>query len=458
MTGQGQDRSVNPDSNIAPPPAESLPPVEDLPGPARPLGWRTGPRLDGLWRNHDFVRFWAAERVSQLGSQVIALALPRGAALTLAATPFDVGLLAAVGTAPSLVVGLFAGAWVDRLRRRPILIVADLARAALLLTIPLAAVVERLAMSQLYGVALVVGTMNVLASAAYSSYLPTLVRREALVEGNSKLEVSGSTAQVAGPGAAGALIGAFGGAAAIVIDAASLLLSAALLSRIGGVEPAPASAPATERRVWSEIGEGLRAVARQPILRSLALSAATTEFFAHVFFAVYVLYFIRALGLTPAAIGLVFAIGGVGALVGALVAGPARRRLGQGPAIVWGQLLFGLSGLVIPLAALAPAIALEMVIASEFFQWLTIMGVNGNGMGLRQALTPDRMRGRVNATFRFLVGGSQPLGSLLGGVLGGLIGLQLTLVVGEIGMLLAIGWLLRSPLPRLREAPETADG
>jgi MFS family permease len=193
-------------------------------------------------------------------------------------------------------------------------------------------------------------------------------------------------------------------------------------------------------------------VRRHAVLRPLVLSTATTEFFAYVFFAVYVLYFTRELRLSATAIGLVFATGGVGALIGAVLAAPLARRFGQGPAIVVAQLLFGVSGLVIPLAALFPTIALEMVIASEFAQWLFIMVVNVNAVSLRQALTPDRLRGRVNATFRFLVVGPQPLGSLLGGFLGGLIGLPGTLVVGEIGMLLAVLWLVASPLPGLRDA------
>jgi len=406
-------------------------------------------RSGGLWRHPDFLHFWAAETISQLGSQVSLLALPLVAALTLGATPFQVGLLAAAGSAPTLVVGPFAGVWVDRLRRRPMLIAPDLGRAALLALIPLAAVLGRLDMALLSVIAFLSGTFSVFAGVAYSSYLPSLVRRDELVDGNSKLEVSRSSAQVIGPGAAGSLIGLAGAPLAVAVDAASFLLSGLILLRIRTPEATPR--PRGEARVWQQIAEGVRAVRRQAVLRALVLCTATTEFFAYVFFAVYVLYFTRELGLTPEAIGLVFAIGGAGALIRALLAGPARRRFGQGPAIVGAQVLFGLSGLVIPLAALFPGIALEMVVASEFAQWLTIMIVNVNALSLRQALTPDRLRGRVNATFRFLVGGSQPLGSLVGGALGGPIRLPWTLVVGEIGMLLAAGRLLASPLRRLRE-------
>jgi predicted MFS family arabinose efflux permease len=313
-----------------------------------------------------------------------------------------------------------------------------------------AAAIDRLGMPLLYAVALLAGTLTVFASVAYVSYLPSLVERADLADGNGKLEASRSGAQIVGPGLGGALIGIAGAPVALVVDAASFLFSALLLGRIRTTEPPPH--PRTEGNVWREIGEGLGVVRRHAVLRPLVLCTATTEFFAFVFFAVYVLYFIRELGLSEAEIGLVFATGGVGALIGAVVAAPLGRRYGQGPSIVVAQLLFGISGLVIPLAALFPAIALEMVVASEFAQWLFIMVVNVNAVSLRQALTPDRLRGRVNASFRFLVVGPQPLGSLLGGALGGLIGLPWTLVIGELGMLLAVLWLVASPLLRLREA------
>lgn len=412
-------------------------------GPRR-RGWPSR-RLTGLWRQSDFRRFWAAQAVSAVGSQVTLLALPLIAALTLKASPFQVGVLAATETAPFLLIGLFAGVWVDRRRRRPILIAADLARAALLATIPLASVMGVLGMGLLYAVALLTGTLTLFFDVAFLSYLPALVGRDGLIEGNSKLQVSSSTAQVAGPGLAGWLIGIAGAPFAVTIDAVSFLVSGLLVTRIGTPEPAPKSV-ADEPHVWREIGEGLRTVRRDATLRALAACSATTSVFAWVFFAVYVLYMTRNLGLTPGAIGLVFATGGVGALAGALVAGPAARRFGQGRAIVWGQLLFGLFGLVVPLAVLVPAIALPMVVASEFLQWMAVVVYDVNALSLRLARTPDRLQGRVNATMRFLVWGLRPVGSLLGGYLGGAIGLPWTLVVGELGMLLAVGWLVGSPL------------
>ena len=407
-----------------------------------------------LWRRGDFVRLWAAQSISAVGSQVTLLALPLVAALTLEASAFEIGVLAAAETAPFLLVGLFAGVWVDRLRRRPILIATDLGRAALLLAIPLAAWLGLLGMPLLYAVALLTGTLTLFFDVAFLSYLPALVERDELVEGNSKLQASSSTAQVVGPGLAGALVGAVGAPFALLLDAVSFVASAGFLARIRTPEPPPARA--AEAHVWREIGEGLGFVRREKVLWALAACSATVNVFAWVFFAVYLLYMTRDLGLGPGAVGLVFATGGVGALIGAIAADPLRRRFGLGPTIVGAQLLFGLTGLVIPLAALFPEIALEMVVASEFLQWLTVLVADVNGVSLRQALTPERVRGRVNATMRFLIWGPRPFGSLLGGALGGVIGLAPTLVVGELGMLAAVAWLVMSPLPGMKEMPEAA--
>ena len=402
----------------------------------------------GLWRHADFRHFWASESVSQVGTQVSLLALPLLAATTLGATPFQVGLLAAVESLPSLLLGLFAGVWIDRRRRRPLLIAADLGRAALLLIIPLAWALGSLSMGLLYAVAGLTGTLSLVHGVASPSYLPGLVPIASLLDGNGKLQASISTAQVAGPGLGGLLIAALGAPLAIATDAASFLVSAFFLGRIRAPEPAPVNA--ARLHVWREIGDGLGWVRREATVRALIACAATIQFFANAFFAVYVLYMSRDLGLGPGQIGLVFATGGVGALLGALLADPLRRRFGLGPTIVGGQLFFGVTGLAIPLAALLPAIALPMVVASEFLQWLGIVVASVNALSLRQSLTPEGTQGRVNATARFLTVGAQPLGSLLGGLLGGMIGLPWTLVVGEIGMLLAVGWLIASPVPRLR--------
>ena len=387
-----------------------------------------------------------------MGSQISALALPLIAALTLGATPWQMGLLSAAGAAPILFVGLFAGVWVDRLRRRPLLIAMDIGRAALLLTIPLASVFGLLRIEILYVVALLVGALSVLFDVAHLSFVPSLVERERLVEGNSKLEATSSVAQVAGPGLGGVLVGRLGAPFAVFIDALSFLASALFIARIRVTEPPPAP-PGSRGGVRAEISEGLHVVFTHPLLRVLAGCSATTNLFGRMFVAVYVLYMTRDLGLSAVGVGLVFATGGLGSLAGALVAGPAARRLGPGPAMIWAQLLFGVTGMGIPLAVLVPRVALAMVVASEFGQWMSVIVYYVNAVSVRQAITPDRLQGRVNATVRFLAGGAAPIGALIGGALGGVISLPLTLVVAEFGMLFGFVWLFLSPVRALRTLP-----
>jgi MFS family permease len=262
---------------------------------------------------------------------------------------------------------------------------------------------------------------------------------------------------VIGPGLGGALVSALGAPFAVLIDAASFVASAIFVGWIRVAEAAPA-AMVRRAGVLAEIGEGLRTVVTHPLLRVLAGCSATTNLFGYMFMAVYVLYMTRDLGLGPVGVGLVFATGGLGALTGALVASPTARRLGPGPALIWAQVVFGLTGLLVPLAVLVPEIALPMVVGSEFAQWLGLTAYYVTNVSVRQSITPDRLLGRVNATVRFLAGGALPIGSVLGGALGGLIGLPMTLVVAQFGLLLAVVWLLLSPLRMLRQLPPPPHG
>jgi MFS family permease len=405
----------------------------------------------GLWRDREFLKFWAASAISDVGSQVSTLALPLIAALLLGATPWQMGLLSAAGAAPVLVMGLFAGVWVDRLRRRPVMIAADVARAVLLLAIPLASALGLLTIEILYAVALLTGSLAVLFDVAFLSFIPSLVREEELIDANSKLEMTSSTAQVAGPGLGGLLIGALGAPFAVLIDALSFLGSALFLLVTGVAEVDPPRAG--REGVLAEIREGLAVVVRHPILGALARCSATTSLFSGVFLSVYVLYMTRDLRLGPVAVGFVFATGGAGSLAGALVAGRLAGRYGPGPAMLHAILLFGLSGLAIPLAVLAPRVALPMVVAAEFAQWMMIVVYYVNAVSVRQAIAPDRLRGRVNATMRFLARGAFPLGSLMGGGLGDAIGVPATLVVAAGGLLLPFAWLWLSPVRDLRAMP-----
>jgi MFS family permease len=413
-------------------------------------------RFGGLWRHADFRRFWAAETISQFGSQITLLALPLMAAITLDASPFEMGLLTAMGTLPFLLVGLFVGVWVDRMRRRPIMVATDIGRAAVLLVIPVAAWVDRLSIGALYAVAFLVGVLTVFFDVAYASYVPSLVRRERLVEANSKLQASASVAQVAGPGLGGVLVGLITAPVAILLDACSFLVSALFLRRIEAEEATPET-HAERQPMLRQIREGLTVVGSDRVLRALVGTSAVNTFAGYVFLSVYILFMSRELDLGATAIGVVLATGGAGALIGAMLAEPAARRFGQGPALILGQFLFGATGLTVPLAILVPSIALPMIVAAEFLQWLTLLIYSVNAVSMRQTITPDRLLGRVNATARFVATGAQPLGSLAGGALGGLIGVPMTLVVGELGMFVAVAWLIWSPVRSIRRATPAED-
>jgi predicted MFS family arabinose efflux permease len=403
----------------------------------------------GLWTHPGFLKLWAASTFSQFGLQVTLVVLPLVAALTLDASPGQMGILSAARTAPFLLIGLLVGAWLDRVRRRPVLVAADMARAGLLLAIPIAWFLDALRIEVLYGAALLLGACTVISEVAYGSYLPSLVSRKQLVEGNSKLQVSASAAQIGGPGIAGALVGLLTAPLALVVDALSHLVSAMLLWRIDPPERGTVR-QREQRRVLRDIAEGLRSVFGNPVLRALAACSATSTLFGFVFLAVYVLYLTDTLGLGPAAVGFVFSSGGVGALLGAALASHAARRFGLGRALVGAQVLLGVCGLAIPLAIALPSVALPLVVVSEFATWAMLMAYTVNAVSLRQAITPDHLQGRVTASARYLIVGVQPVGSLLGGALGEVVGVQATLVIGVLGMLAAFLWLLFSPVRCLR--------
>jgi MFS family permease len=401
-------------------------------------------RPDGLWRHPDFLKLWAGQTVSVFGDQIAFLALPLVAVLTLEANAVEMGILGAAERAPFLLVGLFAGVWADRVRRRPILIGADIGRVFLLGSIPAAALFGWLTLPYLYVVAFLVGILTVFFDVAYQSYLPVLVSRERLVEGNTKLEVSNSVATIAGPGLAGALVQLVTAPMALLVDACSFVISVVSLLAIGAHEPAPRPAGTTDggrAGVWQEIGEGLRVVLGSRILRAIAGCTGTSNLFSSMTFAVFLLYVTRDLGISPALLGVVLAAFGPGGLIGALLAGPLARRLGVGRVIVGSIGLGGVMNLVV---------------------WGFIGGVAGpiyniTQVSLRQQITPDRVQGRMNATMRFIVWGTMPIGALLGGFLGQFIGLRPTLLVGAIGSLLAVLWVYFSPVRTLQVAPPSAE-
>lgn len=417
----------------------------------------TGPRPRSLLRHADFRKLWAAETISVVGSQVSQLAIPLVAILVLHATALEVGLLTAVEFLPFLLVGLPAGVWVDRMRRRPILVVADLGRAIALASIPIAYLLGALTIYQLFVVGFVNGVFTVFFDVAYTSYLPALVERDELVDGNSKLQVSQSAAQIAGPGMAGALVQLIGAPIAILADSLSFLGSALFLTRIRTREPAPerAAAGSAGSGMRRQIAEGLRFVLGHPYLRTIVISASVSNLFSAIFGAVILLFAVRELRLDAPTIGLILALGNLGILFGALLSGRITRRIGVGRAIIGGGVLGGLGSMLIPLATVLPPVPVSII--GLFFGAFCGVLFNINQLSLRQALTPRPMLGRMNATVRFVAWGSLPIGSVIGGVLATVIGLSATLWVGAIGSMLSFVPILWSPVRSVKTIPTEPD-
>jgi MFS family permease len=407
----------------------------------------------GLWRHSDFMSLWGAETISQFGTQVTLLALPLVAIVTLDESAFRVALLTTAEFLPFLLLTLPAGVWVDRLPRRPILILANLGRAAALLSVPVAHWLGLLTIWQLYGVGFAVGVGTVFFDLAYMSYLPRLVRRAELLEGNAKLEMSRSAAQIGGPGLGGVLVSVLTAPVAIFVDAASYLVSALLMGRIRTVE---AVAPRDERRsLRVELREGLGYVFRHPYQRGIVGAVAISNFFGQLVFAILLVFAVRELGLTAAAIGIILSLGSVGTLVAAVTARRVGDRLGVGRTVLVAAFLFGPGTLLI---AVAPVDYAEVFIVAA----IAIVGYGGTlfnvtMISLVQAITPDRILGRANASRRFVVWGVIPVGGVVAGVLAETIGLRETIVVGSLGGLLAVVPILASPIRSLGRMSELED-
>ncbi|MBA2470155.1 MAG: MFS transporter [Chloroflexia bacterium] len=420
------------------------------------IGRRLRLPTTGLWLNRDFMNLWGAETVSQFGSQITPVAIPLLAALTLDATPFQMGLLATTGGLPVLLFGFIAGAWVDRLRRKPIMMAADIGRAIVLLAIPLAALFDVLSIPLLMAVSLLVGAQTVMFNAAYVSILPTLVDRVQLADANGKLYSSMSLAQVAGPALAGSLVAWITAPVVILIDSITFLWSGLFIKRIRHDERADFERP-VERHFWREVREGLHALFSSPVLRATTLSTATINLAGYMFLSVYVLYMTNELGLSATGVGFVYASGGVGALIGSVIAPRLAKRFGVGHTLVWAAVAQGAFGVTVPLAIVVPDYALPLVVFAEFMQWLWLVVFFINVLSLRQSITPNRLQGRVAASNQVLTGGMALVGSFLGGTIGSVFSVQASLIAGIVGMFLAAFWVLFSPAIHIREMPTEPD-
>jgi MFS family permease len=409
-------------------------------------------RRGSLFFHADFRRLWAGDTASQFGTFVGNTAVPLLAAVTLAATPFEMGLLTAAETLAFLLLGLPAGVWVDRLSRRRVMLTADFTRFALLMSVPIAWWAGVLTLAQLLVVVLIVGIATVFFDIAYQSYLPSLVGREHLLEGNAKLQAVQSTAQIAGPSAAGVLVQLISAANTVLVTGLGFLTSALCLLRIRTREPEPDRG--AHARLLPQIAEGLRFVFSDKPLRAIVATTATANFFGGAFAAVQVLFLTRTVGLPPAAVGVLLAAGGAGGILGAVCSGALTRRIGQSRAI-WLVPLFTWPGhLLLPLAA--PGWRLGLAGFGLVLGGFGVIVYNVAQVSYRQAICPDRLLGRMNASVRFVVWGTLPLGGLLGGALGEGLGLRDALWVAVAGEVAAAGWVLCSPLRRMRDLPTAA--
>jgi MFS family permease len=409
-------------------------------------------RIPPLLRELQFRRFWFGHTVSLFGDQVTLIALPLTAVLILDAGPAEMGYLVAAELAPALLFSLHAGAWIDRRgNRRQTMIATDLGRAALIATIPLAYAADALTMGHLYVVAFLTGSLVVIFQVTSASLFSTLVERDQYVSASSLLYGSRAFSFVAGPSVGGVIVQVFKAPLALLIDAVSFLVSAAFLKSIDPPEPA------IDEAEGGHVAEGLRYIRRTPTIRSALLTTASVNFFNFMFWALFILYVTRSLGVEPGTLGLVLGAAAVGGVIGSIVAGGVSGRIGIGPAFSISCFLFTVPLLLVPLAGGPYPLVLAMLLAAEFLSSVGVMILDIAAGAIFAAHIPQHLRARVSGAYGFVNNGVRPLGSLAGGGLGAWIGLRPTLWIAAVGAILGGLWLLPSPLPRLRELPETSE-
>jgi MFS family permease len=410
-------------------------------------------RLSGLWGHSDFLKLWSGQTVSMFGSLIGRIALPMMVVLMLEATPMQVGLLRAVEVAPGLAAGLFAGVWVDRLRRLPIMIVADFGRALLMGLIPMLFLLGSLTMGWVYTVAFFISILTICFDVAYQSYMPSLVESSHLVEANSKMEATVSIAEITGFGLSGFLVQVLTAPITILLDAISFVVSAVFLLRIGTPEPAP-PAPEARAGMWTEIRAGVQVLFGHPVLRALVAADGLNNLFGNIIGTVIMLFVLRELQVSPALAGVIFATGGVSAFFGAVLAAPVVRRFGLGTSLIGAAFVTGASIAFLAGATGPMPVVIAMLVAQQLVGDGAMMVFAINVTSLRQAVTPSRFLGRVNATLRISDWTFTLVGTLVGGILGESIGLRGALVVACLGKLAAVVWLWFSPVREMKQHPE----
>ena len=424
-------------------------------GPAAASGRWSRPYAPGMagsiWRNPTFLRVFSAATVSIFGSLVTRTALPFAAILVLGAGPGEVAAIRAFEIVGGVAIGLVAGAWVDRLRRRPVMIAADLGQALCLATIPVAAIGGWLSIAQLIVVAFLTSILSTFHNIADNAYLPTVVDRDQLVSANSALSASGSVAEVSAFSIGGVLVQVLTAPIAIAVDAISFVISAIVLGTIRQPEARPA-ARAERRRIVAEIVDGLRPIGQSPILRTVILAGSGAHLLWGAFGAVYLVFATEALSLEPATIGLIAAVGGISSLVGALIATRTNRRIGVGPSILLGLTLFTLGNLLIPLApAGSAALAIVFLVGQQLIGDLGATLEEITELSLLQAMVPNEILGRVNSAYDFLTHLALLVGTIGAGLIGEWFGLRQALLFGLLGGFAAVAFVWFSPLRTLRD-------
>jgi MFS family permease len=402
-----------------------------------------------LRENLEFRRFFAGHSISLVGDQITLIALPLTAVLVLDADAAQMGYLTAAGLLPHLLFALHAGAWVDRRgHRRRTMIAADLVRAVVVATVPIAYAFDVLTIEQLFVTEFLIGTMAVLFSVANTALFISLVPRERYVEGQSLLNGSRALSYVAGPSAGGVLVQVLTAPAALVLDACSYVISALFLGRISPVEPP------TEESEEGHVVAGLRYVLGSPIMRASLATTATINFFNFVFFALFILYATRELEVEPGTLGAILGAGALGGVIGSVVTGAVGRRIGIGPAYVVGCIVFPAPLVLVPLADGPHWLILTLLFLAEFGSGFGVMMLDISAGAIYAALIPNRLRSRVSGAYSAVNYGVRPLGAFVGGGLGTAIGLRPTLWIATVGALAGVLWLLPSRIPRLRDLPE----
>lgn len=429
------------------------------PPPAQPSG-SPGARLRSLARRKtpdllrelNFRHFWLASSVSYLGDQVTTVALPLTAVLALDASPAQVGFLAAAVSLPNLLLSLHAGAFVDAWgRRRKTMVVSDLLRALLLLTVPVAYALHVLSFGQLYVVAFLTGSLTVAFGICANSLFTAIVPKDRYLEGNSLSQSTYAFSWVAGPGLGGALVSLLSAPFALVADSLSFLGSALFLGTISPAEPPG------EKAAAHGILEGLRFVRRTPALLAKLVSYTSLNLFYYMYFTLMLLYAVRQLHLPAGLIGLALGVGALGALLGSMVSARVTRRIGVGPAIIIGTIGYPAALVLVPLAPDLRVVALLFLIAAEFLSGFALALVDMAGTSLQQVLVPDRLRARIQGVMMMSAYGSRPVGSLAAGLIATLVGVRPTLFLAAAGGVASVLFLLPSPIPRMRELPAAAE-